>query len=191
LAKHEFHSFTPSLAIGAEALRELRGREPLNIPPRRTVSAIMVGPDSDVWFCARGSPLRKYRQSKDVWEGLPEIGCEALTANSDHLFIGGFWNYMQPPKSGPLGVAILSFADQKRSDLKDFGVLPAGMVSALTLDGKLLWVGGAGYIAKIDPMQNELLRYASIRSTLVDQIHIAGGFVWAQFDRHLHRARLP
>jgi tetratricopeptide (TPR) repeat protein len=191
LTKHEFHNFTPSLEIGAEAFRDLRGPEPLNIPPRRTVSAILVGPDSDVWFSARSSPLRKYRQTKDAWEGLPEIGGQALTANSDHLFIGGFWNYMQPPKSGPLGVTILSFADKKRSALKDFGVLPTGMVSALRLDGNHLWVGGAGYIAKIDPVQNELLRFASIRSTLVDQIYISGGFVWAQFDRHLHRAKLP
>ena len=191
LPQHQFHSFTPSLDIGADALRDLRASEPLNIPTRRTVRAIAPGPESDVWFSAWKSPLRRYRPAKNAWEAFPEIGCNALTANSDHLYVGGFWNYLQPPKSGPLGVTILSFADRNRSEVKDFGVLPSGMVSALTLDGKHLWVGGAGYIAKIDPAQNELLKFASIRSTTVDQIQIAGGFVWAQFDRHLHRAKLP
>jgi hypothetical protein len=191
LTKHEFHNFTPSLDTGADALRKLRGGEPLNVPTRRTVGAIIVGPDADVWFSARSSPLRRYRQSKEVWDGLPDVLCDAMIADSDHLFLGGFWSYNQPPKSGPLGVTILGFADQKRSDLKDFGVLPAGMVSALALDGNYLWVGGAGYVGKIDPVQNELLKFASIRSTLVDKIQIAGGFVWAQFDRHLHRAKLP
>ena len=98
---------------------------------------------------------------------------------------------MQPPKSGPLGVSILNFADHSWTQLNDFGALPSGMVSALTLEGKYLWVGGSGYIAKIDPVKNELLKFSPIRSTTVDQIQIAGGFLWAQFDRHLHRVKLP
>jgi hypothetical protein len=190
LSRRQFLAFSPSLDGGTEAAKDLRVREPSDRPTRRTVRGIAIGPEQDIWFSAWGSPLRRYRPADNTWEAFPDVPCVTLLADSERLFVGGFSNYLQPPQAGPLGVSILAFSGHAWSKLNDFGVLPAGMVSALARDGEHLWVGGSGYIAKIDPLRNELLRFSPIRST-VDRIQIAGGYLWAQYDRHLHRARVP
>ncbi len=88
-------------------------------------------------------------------------------------------------------MSILNFATKEWRQLDDFHVLPSGAASALALEGNYLWVGGSGYIAKIDPLKNELLKYSTMRAPSVDQLQIGGGFTWAKFDRHLYRAKLP
>jgi hypothetical protein len=191
LRQREFHAFSPSLESGTEVFKNLRGTEPLNTATRRPVRSIAVGPDNDVWFSAWRSPLRRYRQSNGSWDAFADVPCSTLLADAQRLFVGGQWNLLQSQTSGPLGVRVLNFADGSWTELKEFAVLPSGRVSALTLDGGYLWVGGAGYVAKIDLARNELLNFSPIRAAEVNQIQIGGGFVWAQFDHHLHRAKLP
>ncbi len=190
LSKHRFRAFTPSLDSGTEAIKRQHGSEPWDIPTRRTVSAIAPGIEKDIWFAARGSPARRYRQSHNVWEGFPDIECSTLISNSKHLFVGRYGN-RDSLKTGPLGVSILNFATHEWSQLKNFGIFPSGIVSALALEGDYLWVAGAGYIAKIDPLKNELLKFTSTQATTVDRLEIGGGFVWVQFNWHLYRAKLP
>jgi hypothetical protein len=191
LIRHSFHAFAPSLQGDTDQFRNFRGPEPLDAPTRRAVRDIASDRRSDIWFCAASSPLRIFRQSSGRWEAFPAIPCSTLLADSEHVFVGGFWNSPGIPKSGALGVNIFSFADGRWSQLKDFAVLPSGKVCTLTVEGKYLWVAGSGYIAKIDPIQNELVKFAHVRSGTVEQVQIGGGFLWAQFDRHIHRARLP
>jgi tetratricopeptide (TPR) repeat protein len=192
LREHKFRSFIPSLAKGVDVQHGLEVGESANGPTHQPVRSIAVGPENDVWFLARGSPLRRFRPQNNVWETSPELpACSALLADSSHLFVAEFSRYLQPATFGPVGISILNFADKSWTHLGNFGVLPSGMVSAMVLDGGDLWLGCSGYIAKIDLAKKQLLGYSPVTSTTIDQIQIGGGFVWAQFDRHLHRARLP
>jgi len=68
--------------------------------------------------------------------------------------------------------------------------LPSEQVTALTVDGRNLWVGGKAYVALVDPAQDEVLKFAYVRARSVDKIQVGGGCVWAQFDWHLYKTSL-
>jgi hypothetical protein len=62
--------------------------------------------------------------------------------------------------------------------------------TALLLDGSDLWVGGEGYIALFDPSGKSLRKISYISAHSVERLQIAAGYLWAEFDRHLHRVAL-
>ena len=61
----------------------------------------------------------------------------------------------------------------------------------LQLDGSDLWLGGRGYIAAFDLNQNKIRASCTISAKSVDRLQVAGGYLWAQFDKHLYKAPLP
>ncbi len=73
--------------------------------------------------------------------------------------------------------------------LLDADVLP-GYPTTLTLAGRDLWVGGQGYVALVNLEENKIKKLAYISAPSVDRIHLGGGYLWVQCDKHLYRARL-
>jgi hypothetical protein len=93
--------------------------------------------------------------------------------------------------SRPIGGAeIHTFADNKRHSLVDADGLP-NPPTTMTVDGPDLWVGGEGFITLVDLKEKKVRKYCHIRARTVDRIQIAGGYIWTQFDNHLHRVALP
>jgi len=82
------------------------------------------------------------------------------------------------------------FHEETWQKLGDVSALPAPP-NLLLLDGADLWLGGPAYIAVFDLAQNRIRTVGTIPGRSVDRIQLAGGYIWAQFDKHLHRARLP
>ena len=190
LTTSHFTSFTLSLSEGPEVHRNPGGnfvRETTSKPTRRPVIAIAGGANGDVWFVTEDSPtrLRQYRTRDNVWTNPPQImwNSSSLASGAERLFVGQYG-------TGQLGVSILNFKNGQWRSLKASEVLPPGKVSVLTLDGNNLWVGGLGYIALVDPVQDKMLHFAKVKAETVDRIQIGGGYVWAQFDWHLYRAPL-
>jgi tetratricopeptide (TPR) repeat protein len=62
--------------------------------------------------------------------------------------------------------------------------------NVLQLDGSDVWLGGRGYIAAFDLNQNKIRASCSIAAKSVDRLQVAGGYLWAQFDKHLYKAPL-
>lgn len=190
LGTHQFRSFTPSLADGAEALKHPQAAPAQKGPPRRIVTSLAYGRDGEVWFAS--SALRRFRVQDNSWDAFPQAGyCLTVAANSEELVAGSFWNHQGELQHGPPGINILNFADNTWTQVKDSGVLPSGVVTALALDGGDIWAGGMGFIAKISPRQGGLQNYAYVKAYNVDHLQVGGGFVWALYDGQLHRARLP
>ncbi len=63
-------------------------------------------------------------------------------------------------------------------------------VDRIALDGKDIWVAGSGYVAVVDPTKPAIRKICYLPVNEVDRIQIAGGYLWAQFDRHLYRVAL-
>jgi ligand-binding sensor domain-containing protein len=189
LGTHQFRSFTPSLANGMEFEGSPTGPPPKG-PPRQIVTSLACGRAGEVWFAS--SELCRLRLQDNSWDTFPLAGkCGTVAANANFLVAGAFWNYQGLPQHGQPGISILNFTNNRWSQLEDFGVLPSGVVTALAFDGDALWVGGMGFIAKINPQKNDLQKYAYVRAYNIEQIQIGGGYIWAQYDGQLHRGRLP
>ena len=62
--------------------------------------------------------------------------------------------------------------------------------SALATDGANLWIGGEGYLARLDLKDYKIRKLCSLPSHTVDHIQIGGGYVWLEYDQHLHRGAL-
>jgi len=190
LTTSRFTSFSLSISNGTDIHRNPGGnivRETTDKPTRRPVIAIAGGANGDIWFVTEDFPtrLRQYQPRDNVWTNPPQVmwNSSSLASDAERLFVGQYG-------TGQLGVSILDFKAGQWRSLKASEVLPSGKVSALTLDGNDLWVGGDGYLALVDPDRDKVRQFAIIPAAAVDHIQIGGGYVWAEYDGHLHRAFL-
>lgn len=103
-----------------------------------------------------------------------------------HRRIRGF-TVGESPYKGEL--RLLRLRDETWQKLGGDSVLPAPP-GLLLIDGNDLWLAGSTYIAVFDLAQNKIRAVCSIPSSSVNRIQIGGGFLWAQFDKHLHKAPL-
>ena len=187
-------SFTPSI-FPADAQRGPAGnldRGATSAPPRGPIRQVIPGTGGDIWF-TDSRHLHRFRSADGLWEAFPEAGsCYAFALLADRLFAGRYaypWGE-EENHTGLLGLSILDLREGKWRHLPAQDGLPHEMVTALALDGQDLWLGGMGFIARVAPDSNEVRRYAYVRACSVDHIQVAGGYLWAQFDRHLYMAPL-
>ena len=184
LSSHKFTSFTPSIVEGVI-------RESSDQPTRLGIRALAVSPAGQAWFATVYSPLRRYRVTERDWRGFSEVQrCSSLVTDHEHLFAGTYGNYFGTPTPGALGIWVLDFKDGQWRELKAANHLLPGVVTTLALDQNNLWVGGLGYIAQVDPIHDQVLHFAFVKSPTVDRLQIGGGYLWAQFEDHLYRAPL-
>ncbi len=190
LTARRFKYFTLSLAEGTE-FQGNPVRESLNKPTRRSVKEMAMDPSGEIWFVTDHHPLRSFKSRKDVWTGFAQLQhASALATDAAHLYVGEHAGLSGETRSGPLGLQILNIRDGRWRSFPEVGGINSRTVSAVTPDGDDLWVGGVGYVALLDLKENRTRKLAYVRTRFVEQIQIAGGYVWAIFEEHLHRAPL-
>lgn len=186
-------AFTPALQSDF-----LDKTDPLDGPPRHAVSSIGLNQRDEVCMkVAETAGIRRYRTdgSWDTISQAPGFHVSCFTIDSHRLIAG--LNVMQTrikhvagdiiPKRGALGIR--SFRDNEWKIIVDDGSLPAPPKTLIVSDFDV-WLGGEGYIAVVDTVQRKVRKSSSVSARSVDRIEIGGGFVWAQFDKHLHRCAL-
>jgi hypothetical protein len=94
-----------------------------------------------------------------------------------------------PARSGLLGVSVLSLPNEKWTHLSSENGLPQESVTAITVNGRQVWIGGFGFIALLDPAYQRVLKFAYVPGE-VDRLGVAGGYLWVQFKKHLYRVPL-
>ncbi|MCL4180742.1 MAG: hypothetical protein KJ072_23715 [Verrucomicrobia bacterium] len=65
--------------------------------------------------------------------------------------------------------------------------LPATSVHTLAADGKSLWVGGLGYVARVDPKADRVTALAYVRARRIESIHPTDTSLWVLADGGLYR----
>lgn len=195
LATRRFSFFTLSLTNGVEIHRHPAGNwvpERSKEPTRRPVLAIASGETDDIWFVAEEARtlLRRFQPLRNVWSEPDDAmwNCTTLVQDGGQLLVGIYSG--QSTKPGPLGVNILDMKDGKSRGVKEVSEIPAGVVTAMSIDGGDLWVGGRGYIAVMDLDKEVIRKYAFIKAQAVDALQIAGGHLWAQYGGYMHQVQL-
>jgi hypothetical protein len=84
---------------------------------------------------------------------------------------------------------LLRLRDDTWQKFGDDSVLPAPP-SLLLVDGSDLWLAGPAYVAVFDLARNKMRTVCAIPAQSVDRLQVAGGYLWAQYDKHLHKAPL-
>ena len=98
--------------------------------------------------------------------------------------------YRSPDSGKSLaGLEIYDFKTHLWHEILDADAILNGP-TAMVLDGQDLWIGGGGYIALVDLKEGKVRKFCHISAQSVQHIAVASGYVWAQFDWHLHRALL-
>lgn len=202
LSSRRITSFTRSLVDGASISARLpnsRVSGTSEQPPNRRVFAIATSSDENIWLLGSNASLRRYHLRDDRWETISETGGVCMLADAEHLFLGQYQSQLDfgpPPKTPPeLGVRVMNFKDGQSRNLVGADGLPYSAVTALALDGQNLWIGGCGFIACADLKEGKVRKFAYVPTrgaglNGVEQIQIGGGYVWAKYDKHLHRASL-
>ena len=194
LRTRKITSYTPSI-FSSEAVKDGKGNAGAALaeePPRVPVFQVIPGASGDVWF-AESAQLRRFHTSAGRWETLEQAGpCWDFALAGDRLLVGRYakrWG-RQDNQTGVLGLSILDLHGGEWRHLPAQNGLPHESVTTVTADGPDAWLGGLGFIARIGP-DDQLRKYAYVQACSVDHIQVAGGWVWAQFDHHLYRTRLP
>jgi hypothetical protein len=170
----------------ASSLIEKTGN--LNQPTRVPVLSIARGLDHDLWLVTLSS-LSHYLPAEDSWQPSKDhAGARSVIFASDRLFVAkGMYPSAYSSRKGGLGVSTLGLKSRQWKTFPDVDGFPSGYAFAVCADGPNLWVGGLGYIALLDPSQDKVLKFAYIPASSVEQIQVAGGYLWAQFKYHLYR----
>lgn len=194
LSSHQFISFTPSLARGADSFTHVNRyphQEPFDQAPRRAVFAITAGQSGDIWFVPRGEGLRRFQSRSNIWETvLPGTYVCCLAVDADQLYAGQFRGMSGDAKGASFGLKTFDFRGGAWRDFPAVEGLPRNAISTLARDGSDLWIAGMGYLAWVDPVQDVIKKFANIPAYCVDKIQVGGGYVWAQYNGYLYRAPL-
>lgn len=178
------------------------GSEKGDTPTRQRVSAIVPVAGGDVWFVtptAMRPTVRRFRPKENVWEGTAEVShCNAIAATETKLFAGEYQGLPsvtrgglpKPPPDPSLGVRARALDTGQWHSLPAPTNLPPSQVTALLVNGDDLWVGGVGFIARYDSRDETLRAFCYIPAEYVHRLQVGGGYLWAQFDRHLYRVPL-
>lgn len=174
LPSRKLNSFMPSLSAKSSDYST-------ESPPHEGIRKIVAGPNGNLWMLS-ADVVREYQIASGVWGTVPKRAGNwgtCFSANSRHLVEGGSTSKL----------AIQDLQNRQWQSLDDPVALP-NPPTTMTLDGNDLWVGGNGSIALVDLKDCKVRKYCHIRCNNVDHIEIAGGYLWAQFDRHLYRIPL-
>jgi hypothetical protein len=93
------------------------------------------------------------------------------------------------PGSRRGGLAIQSRAGQPLQQVGDAGDFPSP-ANTIAVDGNDAWVAGGPSIVVYDLAEKKRRKICYISATSVDDLQIAGGYAWIQFDGHLYRTLL-
>lgn len=184
-------SYSPSLGVRNQSAPEFPyGREAPDQPPRQKVDALLPLPNGELWVntpSARRPTLRCFRARDEVWEGAEAVqGCSCLAANKAFIFAGESPGFVPVPPGYGLGVRFKALGSKEWRAIPSATNLPPAQVTAVSVSGDDLWIGGLGYLARYDIPTETLRAFAYIQAEKVEGLGVAGGALWAQFEHHLY-----
>jgi tetratricopeptide (TPR) repeat protein len=194
LRTYRITSLTPPLLNNASISSSARGHaqdDAHDAPPRGAVVSIAEGTPGELWMAVWEKGIQRYNLAANTWETFQTSDTQnfltSLAANPQQVVAGCTDPSIANEKSTRGGLSRLSSGDTRSQNFYVKDGLPATTVTALALDGRDVWVGGAGYIAIMDLDQKKISKVCYVPARRVDRIQIASGCAWIQMSGSLYR----
>jgi hypothetical protein len=187
LSSHKFSSLTPGLSLEAGSNSKTHYDEVLlddiQQAPRLPISSMAAGQPGEMWFAVREKGVQRFRISGAKWDTLLQMPRQnsyfpAMAANTmDGVLLlanreyDGGWS-----ASG--GLVIYDYRQNQRSVMQIHHGLPSNDLTAVSVDGKIAWVGGRGFVAVVDVPERKVLRIAYVSASRIHAIQLGKAHVW-------------
>jgi len=151
------------------------------------------GAMDDVWFQTDDHRLRRYQPNAATWDAVPHLAVRGILAsNREQLFASGihYPGGADVDSDSMLGVAAMILTTGTWRNLELAEGLPSTSVQALAAVGSHLWVGGLGYVARVDLKTDRVTALAYVRARRVECMHPTDAALWVLADRGLYRVDL-
>jgi tetratricopeptide (TPR) repeat protein len=186
-------AFPRSLSEGTEELRNRTGyfrAESLTAPTGRPVIAIAFDGLGHAWFQVDDHRLRRYQPDAAAWDGVQNLAVRgALVSNQEQLFASGayFPGGADVDSDSLLGVTAMTLTTREWRNIALPEGLPPTSVHTLATVGSQLWVGGLGYVARLDWKTDRVTALAYVRARRIEHIHATDASLWVLADNSLYR----
>jgi hypothetical protein len=161
-------------------------------PPRHPVGSLAFRAPNELWMMAAGRGFCRYRIAQNTWD-KPEFGPWMVPRSFvvDHgTLIGGFgFDLDSAGHFTRFEIRECRSGEKNWRKLGGNGSLPA-LPNCFCRDGNDLWFGGAACVGALDLAHDKVRAIQTIPADSVDHIEVAGGYLWVQYDKHLHKAML-
>jgi hypothetical protein len=169
-----------------------KNQEPLDQAPRHAVGPLGYRAPNELWMMAVGRWLCRYRIAENAWD-RPTFDSKSwaltFTVDGDRL-LGGFG--FDSDRGGyytRYEIRECRSGEQTWRKLGGDRSLPS-LPSAFCRDGNNLWFGGKACVGVLDLAQDKVRAIQTIPAEGINHIEVGGGYLWVQYDQHLHKAAL-
>ena len=164
-----------------------------NGPTRYPIRAIGAESGGRLWVGSESFGWQRANPEKGSWnwfQPFGRYGSPRATADSKEWFaLGEAPSPMQVDDTHLLGLF-----DKQRGELIRLGIeagLPYPAVTALCFDNDRLWIGGPGYLARLNLSTRNVEEYFLRSNTQVNTIQVVGDSMWLGFSRTIFRIPRP
>jgi tetratricopeptide (TPR) repeat protein len=161
--------------------------DPLDGPPRHPVNAIVSGQPGNLWLAVQRKGIQHFDVRSGRWATFASASREEWipAAAADARMVAVGTRTGSTSTSGPSnlpqrngGLSVRWPGSTEWTEFTESDGLPLNEVTALTLDGDTLWVGGPGYLALIDVNRREITRTWSFSAEEVTGIRLGITASW-------------
>jgi TolB-like protein/tetratricopeptide (TPR) repeat protein len=196
LRTRKFVGLTPNLDTASLTNRVYPAiPERFEMPPRSKVGALYLASSSELWFVS-GFGIGTYSKALNRWSKLSLVGVgvspwDCVVANSNIAAMGGCGRAS--------GIIIHDFASGKDTEIEmrpalanlpSYQASTAQSARSMAFEGKQLWVGGIGFLARIDPASKQVEALCGFDQRLgfwVQRLEVQEDGIWAAIGNKLYR----
>jgi hypothetical protein len=194
LATRRIQNFIPALPTGFEEAADRRFGPQLDSPdgpPRHGVVSIARGDSQTLWIAVARKGIQRFHTQDETWATYPAADrgnlLTALAAHNEIVLAGCETSSpatgLGPDDPGIGGLTLVRPGSRVPKHLRTADGLPNPRVTAITLDGEVAWIGGAGFVAILDLADMSFRRICPARAHTVSRIRLHQGSAWVATDR--------
>jgi hypothetical protein len=186
---HKFSALTPNLSPGAGANSQPHYNQALLDDPHQAphlpITCMTDADPGEMWLIVHNKGLQHFRKAVGDWNtsALPvrEANFHDMTADAHQgllLMANREYDSLSGEKSVSGGLVIHDYRRNRFDRMLIREGLPSNDISAVSVDGRIAWVGCRGSIAVVDLQERKVLRIAYVSASRIYGIRLSPAHAW-------------